>query len=161
MKHVTIRPLQEQGAYTSVKWRNAPEVFKYYGNTYKNEIALETEFNWIRKVIAKENEYRCAVLANDVYVRNICLTSITKESAHYHIFIGDKEYWGKGVAKKASKLILQYAFQILKLKNVLLRVKKQNAAAYHLYCKLGFVAENDDGEWIEMKVNNAVNKKCP
>ncbi len=150
--NVEIRPLQEQDAYTSVKWRNDPEVFKYTGNTYKNEITLETELNWIRKVIANENEYRCAILADGVYVGNIYLTDITDTSAHYHIFIGNKEYWGKGVAKEASKLILQYAFQILKLKNVLLRVKKQNAVAYYLYCKLGFVAENDDGEWIEMKV---------
>ena len=151
--NVEIRPLQEQDAYTSVKWRNDSEVFKFTGNTYKNEITLETELNWIRKVITNENEYRCAILADDVYVGNIYLTDITDTSAHYHIFIGNKEYWGKGVAKEASKLILQYAFQILKLKNVLLRVKKQNTAAYRLYCKLGFVAENDDGEWVEMKVN--------
>ena len=151
--NVEIRPLQEQDAYTSVKWRNDSEVFKFTGNTYKNEITLETELNWIRKVITNENEYRCAILADDVYVGNIYLTDITDTSAHYHIFIGNKEYWGMGVAKEASKLILQYAFQILKLKNVLLRVKKQNTAAYRLYCKLGFVAENDDGEWVEMKVN--------
>lgn len=157
--NVNIRPLQEQDAYTSVKWRNDPEVFKYTGNTYKNEITLDTELNWIRKVITNENEYRCAILADNVYVGNIYLTDITEVSAHYHIFIGNKDYWGKGVAKEASKLILQHAFQILKLKNVFLRVKKQNAAAYHLYCKLGFVAENDDGEWIEMKVNGALNKK--
>ena len=31
---VTIRPLVESDAYTSVKWRNDPEVFKYTGNTY-------------------------------------------------------------------------------------------------------------------------------
>ena len=30
---VTIRPLVESDAYTSVKWRNDPEVFKYTGNT--------------------------------------------------------------------------------------------------------------------------------
>ena len=151
--NVTIRPLQEQDAYTSVKWRNDPEVFKYTGNTYKNEITLETELNWIRKVMANENEYRCAILADDVYVGNIYLTDITNESAHYHIFIGNKGYWGKGVAKKASLLVLQHAFEKLKLQCVELRVKKQNQSALHLYLSLGFVAWNEENDWIEMRMS--------
>lgn len=151
--NVTIRPLQEQDAYTSVKWRNDPEVFKYTGNTYKNEIALETELNWIRKVMANENEYRCAILANDIYVGNIYLTDITKESAHYHIFIGNKDYWGKGVAKKASELILDYAFNELNLKMVCLRVKKQNVAAFYLYKKIGFTEKYEDEDWIGMNIS--------
>lgn len=63
---VTIRPLVESDAYTSVKWRNDPEVFKYTGNTYKNEIKIENELEWIRKVTASPTDYRCAILADDV-----------------------------------------------------------------------------------------------
>lgn len=151
--NVTIRPLQEQDAYTSVKWRNDPEVFKYTGNTYKNEITLEMELNWIREVMANENEYRCAILVDDVYIGNIYLTDITKASACYHIFIGDKDYWGKGVAKRASELILDYAFRILKLPTVCLRVKKQNKVAFYLYKNLGFIEEKEEGDWIEMIMN--------
>lgn len=151
---VTIRPLQEADAYTSVKWRNDPEVFKYTGNTYKSEILLETELNWIRKVMANENEHRCAILADNVYVGNIYLTDITKESAHYHIFIGNKDYWGKGVAKQASEQILKYAFDVLKIKAVYLRVKKQNVSAFHLYLKLGFIERKEDANWVEMVKEN-------
>lgn len=102
---VTIRPLIEEDAYTSVKWRNDPEVFKYTGNTYKHEIKIENELEWIRKVIAKANDYRCAILVDEVYVGNIYLTDIQDCKAHYHIFIGNRNYWGKGVAKKASLLL--------------------------------------------------------
>lgn len=35
---ITIRPFVEADAYTSVKWRNAPEVLKYTRDTYKTEI---------------------------------------------------------------------------------------------------------------------------
>ena len=156
--NVRIRPLQEQDAYTSVKWRNDPEVFKYTGNTYKNEILLETELAWINRVIKNENEYRCAILADDVYVGNIYLTDITSESAEYHIFIGNKDYWGKGVAKQASLQILQYAFQKLKLKFVHLRVNRKNEFAIRLYKKIGFVEESSDENWILMKKNSLFNK---
>ena len=98
---VAIRPLREEDAYTSVKWRNDSEVFKFTGNTYKNEIKIENELEWIPKVVANPNDYRCAILADGVYVGNIYLTDIDGKAANYHIFIGNKEYWGKGVAKKA------------------------------------------------------------
>ena len=66
--NVTIRPLVEEDAYTSVKWRNDSEVFKFTGNTYKHEIKIENELEWIRKVMANPADYRCAILADDVYV---------------------------------------------------------------------------------------------
>ena len=149
---VTIRPLEENDAYTSVKWRNDPEVFKYTGNIYKNEIKIENELEWIRKVTSNSKDYRCAILADGIYVGNIYLTDIENGSAEYHIFIGDKLYWGKGVAKQASILILEYAFNVLSLDSVKLQVRKENTSAFMLYQRLGFEVEKEDVEWILMIV---------
>ena len=113
--NVRIRPLKEQDAYTSVKWRNDPEVFKFTGNIYNHEITIDNELEWIRKVTANPTDYRCAILVDEVYVGNIYLTDIKEGTAHFHIFIGDKSYWGKGVAKRASLLILEYAFNVLNI----------------------------------------------
>ncbi len=149
---VRIRPLQEQDAYTSVKWRNDPEVFKFTGNTYDHEIKIDTELEWIRRVINNPNEYRCAILVDERYVGNIYLTDINDGCATYHIFIGDKDYWGKGVAKMASRLIIEYGFGELHLNNITLRVKKENISAYLLYKALGFRELESDGEWIVMSI---------
>ena len=67
---------------------------------YKNVISLETELEWIRRVIQNENEYRCAIFVDGEYVGNIYLTDITEFTANYHIFIGNKNFWGKGVEKE-------------------------------------------------------------
>ena len=151
--NVTIRPLVEEDAYTSVKWRNDPEVFKFTGNTYKHEITIGNELEWIRKVIANTNDYRCAILVDEVYVGNIYLTDIQEGKAHYHIFIGNKNYWGKGVAKKASLLILDYAVKVLNLKEIFLRVRKKNTSAYNLYLRLGFKDVMIDGDWTLMRLS--------
>ena len=152
---VSIRPLQESDAYTSYMWRNDPEVFKYTGNVYKNTITLEFELEWIRRVIQNEKEYRCAILVDGEYVGNIYLTDIIKTTANYHIFIGNKNFWGKGVARRASELILEYAFDILKLEEVYLRVKRENDRALLLYKSLGFIIEESDDVWILMRKNQS------
>ena len=150
---VTIRPLIEEDAYKSVKWRNDPEVFKYTGNTYDHEITIENELEWIRKVIANKNNYRCAILAEGVYVGNIYLDDINTTQAHYHIFIGNKRYWGKGIAKKASKLIIEKGFEQPSVESIVLRVRKENTSAYFLYKSLGFVEQSIDGNWLTMVLN--------
>lgn len=151
---IKIRPLVEDDAYTSVRWRNDPEVFKYTGNTYDHEITLESELNWIKRVIANPHDYRCAILVDGQYVGNIYLTDIDNGHADYHIFLGNKSFWGKGVAKEASKQIINYAFAILRLNEIRLKVKKQNLRAFQLYKSLGFSLRSSNGEWNEMILTN-------
>lgn len=154
---VTIRPLEKEDAYISYKWRNDPEVFKYTGNTYTNEISLETELDWISKVIQKMDDYRCAIVVDDVYIGNIYLTDIKDGKANYHIFIGNRGYWGKGVAKEASRLIIDYGFATLGLNRILLKVRPQNITAYNLYLRLGFQETSRDDQFIEMQISKDAN----
>ena len=90
------------------------------------------------------------------YVGNIYLTEIDGVSAHYHIFIGNKDYWGKGVAREASHLIIQYAFLTLGLQYVQLRVHKDNAKAIGLYKHIGFEVIDTNGVWLTMRFCKAV-----
>ena len=135
---VTIRLLKTSDAYKSYIWRNDKEVFAQTTVTYSHEITLEMELEWIKRVIEKEDEYRCAIEVDGLYVGNIYLTNITHTQAEYHIFIGEKSFWGKGIAYKASRQILNYAFNELHLERVLLEVDSRNSKAIKLYLKLGF-----------------------
>lgn len=151
---VSIRPLKIEDAYTSVKWRNDSEVFRYTGNTYDHEITIESELAWIERVINKKDDYRCAIEVDGTYVGNIYLTDIHDGEAEYHIFIGDKAYWGKGVAKESSKLIIEYAFDKLNLKKIILLVKEENENAVKLYKHLGFKLIKKENSWFTMEISN-------
>lgn len=152
MMNVSIRPLQIEDAYTSVIWRNEPEVFKYTRNTYNHIITIESELEWIKRVIVNTDEYRCAIIVDDKYVGNIYLTNICNNIAEYHVFIGEKSYWGKGVAKKASIEIIRYGFEYLSLKKIVLEVHSQNNAAIQLYDKLGFAIVEEKSNFITMEI---------
>lgn len=147
---VLIRKLRESDAKISYQWRNDNEVFKYTGNTYSNYISYETELAWIKRVIKNANEYRCAIEVDGVYVGNIYLTDIDRESAEYQIFIGAKDYWGRGVATEASRLIFKYAFDKRGLNYVYLHVREDNESALRLYKKLGFIPKEKNDNWIKM-----------
>lgn len=54
------------------------------------------------------------------------------------IFIGEKSQRGKGFGGEAIGLLLSYAFHLLNLHNVMLRVRSFNEVAQRCYRKLGF-----------------------
>jgi diamine N-acetyltransferase len=147
---VRIRPLQEEDARTSVIWRNIPEVWKMTGSSPDRVITDQDELNWIKKAINEKTSRRCAIIADGVYVGNIYLTDIRNKTAELHIFIGNKEYWGKGIAKEATRQIIDYAINTLRLDSVHLEVRKENVAARKVYEKIGFEEKGTNEEFIIM-----------
>jgi diamine N-acetyltransferase len=158
---VEIRLLQELDAHTSVKWRNDPEVWKLTGSRPDKKVTLEEELQWIRRVMADSSSRRFAILAGGTYIGNIYLTDIKDGEAEYHIFLGDKAYWGKGIAKTASKMLLNYAKDTLLLHTVVLSVRKANTAAIALYSKLGFREADEDSDFLYMEFNLAKQRTKP
>lgn len=151
--NVTIRPLEENDAYTSVKWRNIPELWIHTTFKAQREITIEDELKWIRAVMQDPTSARFAILADGIYVGNIYLTGLKDDVGEYHIFIGEKEYWGKGIARKASERIIEYGKDVLRLNAIILGVRPDNAAAFHLYESLGFVETGEEDGFVRMKLN--------
>ncbi len=145
MFNVLIRPLREDDALTSFEWRNDPEVWKLTGRKPDRLITPEIETEWIRKVLSEEDSARFAILVDSMYVGNIQITNIISAGeGEYHIFIGNRDFWGKGIATQATWQILRYARESLGLKRLYLTVKPENEAAVRVYLKCGFVIVNEE-----------------
>lgn len=154
--NITIRPLVREDAYTSYRWRNIPELWIHTEFRATREITPEDELAWIEKVTIDPTSARFAILADGVYVGNIYLTNIENGTGKYHIFIGEKDYWGKGIARRASVLIIDYGKSELGLRAIVLGVMQGNGAAYHLYESLGFVRTDEkEGDFIIMRLDLA------
>lgn len=153
---VYIRALKLEDAKVSCLWRNDAEIWKYTEFKPDRYISPEMEEEWLKSKLNNSNEKRFAICltANDQYIGNIQLLDITEEEACYHIFIGEKSFWGQGISQMATKLILSYAFSELKLENVLLEANPLNIAAYKVYEKMGFIpcGANEKNGFIKMKL---------
>lgn len=151
MYNVLIRPLVESDALLSWKWRNDSELWQFTGTRPDQFITFQIEKEWIEKVLSDNTSRRFAILADDEYVGNIQLTNIEEnKTAEYHIFIGNKNYWGKGIASLATKQIIRYATKVLHLEELYLRVNPDNVAAIKVYEKCNFKKINED---ITMSLN--------
>ena len=145
MNKVLIRPLRFEDAFISWKWRNDPKVWEHTGSKPNILVTEEIEKQWILEKLEERNSVRFAIEVDDIYVGNIQLTNIIeKKTAEYHIFIGDKSYWGKGVATLATAQIIRFAKTVKNLQSLYLSVKPENNAAIRVYEKSGFIKVNDD-----------------
>jgi RimJ/RimL family protein N-acetyltransferase len=59
-------------------------------------------------------------------------------TAELGVGIGEHDCWGKGYGTEATRLILDYAFTVLGLHNVMLRVFSYNERAIRAYRRVGF-----------------------
>lgn len=60
--------------------------------------------------------------------------------AEFQIII-DPAYQGQGLGEKATRMALDYAFQVLNLHKIYLLVDSENSKAIHVYKKIGFECE--------------------
>lgn len=146
-KDVFLRPLERNDALTSCQWRNDPEVWKYTGSRPDRYITPEIELEWIDKVLSDRCRKVYAIcLQNDSrYVGNTQVTNIDNGEAQFHIFIGDKSVWGKGVGSIASEKMLKIAKDEFHLNHLKLWVNMENIAARKIYLKNGFIPVDDSG----------------
>jgi RimJ/RimL family protein N-acetyltransferase len=151
--NINIRPLTINDAKTSVNWRNNSKIWEQTMNSPDRKITLDIETNWAKKVIAESSSRRFAIIADNVYIGNVQLTNIEDNESYFGIFIGERSYWGKGIGTRATRLILEYAFNELLLDNVKLRVKEKNTGACKVYSKVGFKKEKVEDGVIHMKIS--------
>lgn len=150
---VRLRPLRVEDAFTSIRWRSDPEVWKYTRAAGRQPPRLEDEINWIKSVVDEPNGRRFAIEVDGAYVGNVYFTGITDREAEFHIVIGDRNLWGKGIAKLATVEALALAWKELDLNSVRLIVHKDNAAAIRIYDGLNFRRIGQQNDFVEMAID--------
>lgn len=93
------------------------------------EMLSNTEFN-----------FAIVDLETDELIGNVGFPRIDyiNRVAEFGIFIGNKDYWGKGYGVEATQLILDFGFNVLNLNNIYLKVYSYNQPAISCYKKAGF-----------------------
>lgn len=119
----------------SWKWLNDPEI-KSLTNT--PDFTRADQWNWFTSLKNKHDYLIFGILYEEKPIGACGLKNISNGSAEYWGYIGEKDYWGRGI----GKLILDEVIRVAKdlgVKRVWLRVVKNNTRAIKLYERVGFV----------------------
>lgn len=107
--------------------------------SYTNITDFESEKEFLTS-IKKGKMFAVRLLENDELLGNIGFNSLdmVNRNGALGVLIGNPKYQRKGYGTEALKLILDYGFSFLNLRNISLNVFEYNKPAYNLYKKIGF-----------------------
>jgi RimJ/RimL family protein N-acetyltransferase len=136
-----LSPCQVEDAEKWTAWFNDLDVAIPLGDEAYTLISLEKSQKNVKNMI-KEHQHVFSIVDNekDALIGRCLLFGLDEvnRKAMLGIVIGEKEFWGKGYGQDATKLLLEYAFNLLNLNSVMLGVMAFNERAVHCYQKVGF-----------------------
>lgn len=152
MENVKLRKFQEKDVPNKVRWINDSE-----NNTYLHyQLPLEEQktYQWYQGISKRTDRYDAVIEYEGIPVGIIGLLNIQDSKAEYYITMGEKAFKGKGIAKRATRCLFEYAFHELDLNEIYLYTEEENTIAQKLFEKCGF-----QKQYLEK--NSAINKGKP
>jgi len=127
-----------------VSWLNDPLVNQYLETRFQTQ-NLATILNFIQGIIATPNEHLFTIRlkSNNQHIGNIKVGPINSihNVADVSLFIGDKNWWGKGIAKQAIQLISRYSIKTLKLRKLSAGAYRPNKGSTIAFINSGYIED--------------------
>lgn len=138
---ITVRKFERSDIPKKVVWINNPENNQFLH--YDIPISEKKTEEWFDSHMGEDTRYDAVIEADGVPVGTIGLLEIDRKNskAEYYIAMGEVDYKGKGVAKKASRLIISYGFREIGLNRIYLFTEVENIVAQKLFESIGFKRE--------------------
>ena len=137
---VRLRPITDADTADVVRWRNDPEVRRYF--IFREPFTADMHRAWLRDKVAAGKVVQYVITEREsgrsvgsVYFRDI---DPLHESAEYGIFIGEADARQKGLGTETARLFTAFGLDVLRLHRISLKVLGGNETARRSYEKAGF-----------------------
>jgi len=142
-EHVLLKVLRLNDVSVSyVEWLNDYEVTKY---TEQKDFrhTLESTKTFVSQKYDSEGDLLFGIFFDGVHIGNIKLGPIRFEhmTAEVSYLIGEKKFWGKGIASKCVGDVVHFAVNELSLKKINAGYYENNIGSAKVLQKCGFVVE--------------------
>lgn len=128
-------------------WLNDPEI-RYLTNS--GSFSKEEQLNWFNNLQNLSNYLIWGIEVDCVPVGAIGIKNINGDVAEYWGYIGEKDYWGKGIGRTALLLLFDEARR-MGINKLYLKVIRRNIRAINLYRKLNFSISSELKEFFIME----------
>ena len=141
---VYLRAFEPNDYLTTVNWRNDDEINAMLGGM-KRYVSVAYERKWIEDAIFHSKDVRLAICMVDdnTHIGNVYMTDIDlqNQSCISHILIGDKRFWGKGLAAEALSMAVDYMINEWHIHRISALVLQSNQSSLRVHQKVGYEIE--------------------
>lgn len=137
-RRVTLGPLAVAHLENYCRWFADPEVTRYLARD--NPPSLREEQEWFDRVVASQTQVAWGLFAEGQHIGGMGLVEISWRDrwALTGTVIGDKSWWGRGIATEAMWLRTRYAFEELGLDKLITNVDAGNVASRRALERVGY-----------------------
>jgi len=140
---IKIRALKKSDKLFLHKWINDTDIIKHT-NSYRpiDEVEQDEWFNSVYKN-KQQHVFGIELIESERLIGTCGLYDIDfiSHKAELRLKIGDKQEWGKGYGKLATKLLIDFGLKDINLHRIWLKVLDENKAAIKIYKNAGFKVE--------------------
>jgi RimJ/RimL family protein N-acetyltransferase len=119
-KTLVLRPYDKEHATRMIDgvWINDPEISRYIISYLGH--SREKQENWYDAAAASQNKYLWGIFYDGIHIgiADILDVNPVNHNAEYGILIGEREFWGKGIATEVAKVVADYGFNTLNLEHL-------------------------------------------
>ena len=152
-----LRLLRADDLTTTLTWRNREDIRHQF--IQSDIIGWDRHLAWWEEYRTKDNDFVFIIEEAEELKRPVGQVSLyhielEKSEAEYgRLMVGDNEARRRGLAKRATDLLLAWSFDSLRLKRIYLEVFKDNTHALKLYHRCGFIPYGDRGKLRLMDIS--------
>lgn len=139
---VAFVPYDQTFLEKSWEWLNKPLIKKL---TDTPDFTKEDQKKWFDSLPDKADYFIRGVCFKSRPVGVVGLKKITQTDAEYWGYIGEINFWGRGIGGEMMAFAIETAKQ-RKLEKLYLTVLKENTRAIHLYQKFNFKIQNQQND---------------
>ena len=159
---VALGPLSSKLNSLYQRWNN--DFFINRATSSMRPVVLEEQVQAVEKY-SKDKNYIFFTIYTKETLQPIGITylsNITARNAEFSIVIGESQFHGQGYGTEATQLMLEYAFFVLGLHNVMLKVFEYNQAGIQAYSKAGFkiIGRRREVKWLNGRLWDDVFMEC-
>lgn len=144
---LTIESLSKKDASKIAEWKSDKELSKLIMSNY-SKVSVEEAEEWIERNTSDKNQRLFGVFIKKnntqkeaIGISRLMFIDFDAKTCELGMYIGNQNYRGYGLGKKALKLTLDFAFKNMRMNKVYLKVREDNIGAVKLYKKVGFKQE--------------------
>lgn len=140
---ISLQPLRvEDITQNYVDWMNDGEIIQFTEQRFAQTTQEDTK-NFISDMATNPHSFYLGIFVSRQHIGSIKLGRINlhHKTADISYVIGNKKYWGKGVASSAIKVMTEIGFTQLGLEKITAGVYATNTGSIRVLEKNGFICE--------------------